>query len=124
VPIPFNITLLKFSNETVLFDAGTGGQFQPTAGAMIANMAAGIKPSQITKVIVSHFYPDHVFGLMSSPRHAQLDIDPDLAETTRADCSTVPCPKRRLLPATTSRSQPLVRSCGTTQVIPSRLPHN
>ena len=67
VPIPFNITLLKFGNETVLFDAGTGGQFQPTtAGAMIANMAAaGIQPAQITKVIVSHFHPDHVFGLMS-----------------------------------------------------------
>jgi glyoxylase-like metal-dependent hydrolase (beta-lactamase superfamily II) len=66
VPIPFNITLLKFGSETILFDAGTGGQFQPTAGAMIANMAAaGIQPGQITKVIVSHFHPDHVFGLMS-----------------------------------------------------------
>src|SRR6266436_7535464 len=66
VPIPFNITLLKFGNEMVLFDAGTGGQFQPTAGSMIANMAAaGIKPEQITRVIVSHFHPDHVFGLMS-----------------------------------------------------------
>ena len=66
VPIPFNVTLIKFGNETVLFDAGTGGQFQPTAGAMIANMAAaGIKPEQITRVIVSHFHPDHVFGLMN-----------------------------------------------------------
>jgi len=66
VPIPFNVTLVKLGNETVLFDAGTGGQFQPTAGAMIANMeAAGIKPEQITRVIVSHFQPDHVFGLMS-----------------------------------------------------------
>jgi glyoxylase-like metal-dependent hydrolase (beta-lactamase superfamily II) len=66
VPIPFNITLLEFGDDTVLFDAGTGGQFQPTAGAMIANMAAaGIKPAQITRVIVSHFHPDHVFGLMS-----------------------------------------------------------
>ncbi|SIO63013.1 Metallo-beta-lactamase superfamily protein [Bradyrhizobium erythrophlei] len=66
VPIPFNVTLLKFGNEMVFFDAGTGGQFQPTAGAMIANMAAaGIKPAQITRVIVSHFHPDHVFGLMS-----------------------------------------------------------
>jgi hypothetical protein len=65
VPIPFNITLIKFGNETVLFDAGTG-QFQPTAVAMIANMAAaGIKPAQITRVVVSHFHPDHVFGLMS-----------------------------------------------------------
>src|ERR1700733_7945008 len=50
LPIPFNITLLKFGNETILFDAGTGGQFQPTAGAMIANMAAaGIKPAQNTR---------------------------------------------------------------------------
>src|SRR5258705_12119620 len=66
MPIPFNITLLKFGNEKVLFDAGTGGQFQPTAGAMIANMAAtGIKPALITRVIVSHFHPDHVLGLMS-----------------------------------------------------------
>jgi glyoxylase-like metal-dependent hydrolase (beta-lactamase superfamily II) len=66
VPIPFNITLLEFGDDTVLFDAGTGGQFQPTAGAMIANMAAaGIKPAQITRVIASHFHPDHVFGLMS-----------------------------------------------------------
>src|SRR4030081_341351 len=52
VPIPFNITLLKFGNETVLFDAGTGGQFQPTAGAMIANMArARIKTEEITNAV-------------------------------------------------------------------------
>ena len=25
LPIPFNVTLVKFGNETVLFDAGTGG---------------------------------------------------------------------------------------------------
>src|SRR5260370_187409 len=32
---------------------------------MFANMAAaGIKPEQITRVIVSHFHPDHFFGLM------------------------------------------------------------
>src|ERR1700730_9758683 len=61
LPIPFNVTLVKFGNETVLFDAGTGGQFQPTAGAMIANMAAaGIKPAQITRGIVSHFHPDPI----------------------------------------------------------------
>jgi glyoxylase-like metal-dependent hydrolase (beta-lactamase superfamily II) len=81
VPIPFNITLLKFGNETVLFDAGTGGQFQPTAGAMIANMAAaGIKPAQITSVVVSHFHPDHVFGLMSKApdKHTGLSQRHDL----------------------------------------------
>jgi hypothetical protein len=29
LPIPFNVTLVKLGNETVLFDASTGGQFQP-----------------------------------------------------------------------------------------------
>lgn len=41
---------------------------------MIANVAAaGIQPAQITKVIVSHFHPDHVFGLMSKAPHTAID---------------------------------------------------
>jgi glyoxylase-like metal-dependent hydrolase (beta-lactamase superfamily II) len=69
--------------------AGTGGQFQPTAGAMIANMAAaGIKPAQITRVIVSHFHPDHVFGLMSKAPD-NTPVFPNAAIYILAvDCST------------------------------------
>jgi len=56
--------------------------------------------------------------------HGVIDADPVLAETTRADCSTVPCPTRRSLLATTSRFPQLARSCRTARVIPSYLPHN
>ena len=39
---------------------------------MITNVAAaGFQSAQITKVIVSHFHPDHVFGLMSKAPHTR-----------------------------------------------------
>src|SRR5262249_44916805 len=45
--------------------SGTGGQVQPTAGKFMANMkAAGIDPSKIDAILISHFHPDHIFGLM------------------------------------------------------------
>ena len=41
-------------------DAGTGGQVQPTAGKMLANMAAaGIDPKKIDTILISHCHPDH-----------------------------------------------------------------
>jgi glyoxylase-like metal-dependent hydrolase (beta-lactamase superfamily II) len=65
VSIPFTVTVVKNGGKTILCDSGTGGQVQPTAGKMIANMkAAGIDPSKIDTILVSHFHPDHIFGLM------------------------------------------------------------
>lgn len=58
-------TLLKAGDRTVLVDTGTGGQLAPTAGAMAENLAnAGIAPAGIDTVVISHFHPDHIFGLM------------------------------------------------------------
>jgi glyoxylase-like metal-dependent hydrolase (beta-lactamase superfamily II) len=49
----------------ILCDSGTGGQVQPTAGKMMAQMkAAGIDPGKIDTILISHFHPDHIFGLM------------------------------------------------------------
>src|SRR6266849_2482968 len=43
VSIPFTVIVVKTGGKTVLCDSGTGGQVQPTAGKMMANMtAAGI----------------------------------------------------------------------------------
>ena len=57
----------------VIFDSGTGGQLQPTVGLMAAkNMkAAGIDPAKIETIIVTHFHPDHIFGLMAKETNAQ-----------------------------------------------------
>jgi glyoxylase-like metal-dependent hydrolase (beta-lactamase superfamily II) len=65
VSIPFTVTVVKNGGKTVLCDAGTGGQVQPTAGKMMGNMkAAGIDAAAIDTILISHFHPDHIFGLM------------------------------------------------------------
>jgi glyoxylase-like metal-dependent hydrolase (beta-lactamase superfamily II) len=72
VSIPFTPLVVKTGRDLVLFDAGTGGQVQPTAGSLPASMKqAGIDPGAITKVMISHFHPDHIFGLMAKDTNAQ-----------------------------------------------------
>lgn len=73
VPIEFAYTVVKSGNETVLIDAGTGAQLAPTAGLGSKGMEnAGLKPADITKVLISHFHPDHIFGLMAKDTNAQV----------------------------------------------------
>ena len=65
VYIPFTVVVVRNGGKTVLCDSGTGGQVQPTAGKMMANMkAAGIDPATIDTILISHCHPDHIFGLM------------------------------------------------------------
>jgi len=65
VSIPFTVAVVRNGGKTVLCDSGTGGQVQPTAGKMMANMrAAGIDPATIDTILISHCHPDHIFGLM------------------------------------------------------------
>jgi len=65
VSIPFIVVVVRNGGKTILCDSGTGGQVQPTAGKMMANMkAAGIDPAAIDTILISHCHPDHIFGLM------------------------------------------------------------
>jgi glyoxylase-like metal-dependent hydrolase (beta-lactamase superfamily II) len=65
VSIPFTVAVVKNGGKMILCDSGTGGQVQPTAGKMMANMkTAGIDPARIDTILISHFHPDHIFGLM------------------------------------------------------------
>ena len=65
VSIPFTVIVVKNGGKTILCDSGTGGQVQPTAGKLLTNMkAAGIDPGKIDTILISHFHPDHIFGLM------------------------------------------------------------
>ncbi len=62
--IPYSVTMVQAGGQTILFDAGTGGQLAPTGGWAIANMrAAGVTPEQVTLVAHSHFHADHISGL-------------------------------------------------------------
>jgi glyoxylase-like metal-dependent hydrolase (beta-lactamase superfamily II) len=73
VPIPFTVTVLKTGDKYVMFDSGTGGQFQSTAGLLSQkNMsAAGIDGANIESIIVTHVHPDHIFGLMAKDTNAE-----------------------------------------------------
>lgn len=73
VPIPFTVTVVKSGGKTIMFDAGTGGQLAPTAGKLADGMkAAGIDAAKIDMVVVTHFHPDHIFGLMAKDTNAQI----------------------------------------------------
>src|SRR6266699_379239 len=73
VSIPFTVVVVKNGGKTVLCDSGTGGQVQPTAGTLAANMkAAGIDPAKIETILISHCHPDHIFGLMEKDTNKPL----------------------------------------------------
>jgi glyoxylase-like metal-dependent hydrolase (beta-lactamase superfamily II) len=73
VPITFTVTFLKTGGRTIMFDSGTGAQLAPTAGKLAGNMkAAGIDASAIDTVFVTHFHPDHIFGLMAKETNEQV----------------------------------------------------
>jgi len=60
-----NITLLRSADRLVLFDVGAGGNFQPSAGALPSALEdAGIDPTDITDVILTHAHPDHLWGML------------------------------------------------------------
>jgi glyoxylase-like metal-dependent hydrolase (beta-lactamase superfamily II) len=73
VPIPFTVTAVRFGGRTVMFDSSTGGQLAPTAGRMVAKnlAAAGIQTSEISTIVVTHFHPDHIWGLMAKDTNVQ-----------------------------------------------------
>ncbi|MBY8977205.1 MBL fold metallo-hydrolase [Rhodobacteraceae bacterium NNCM2] len=65
--IPFTVTLVNTGSELILFDTGNGGDTgrRPSAGNLLAGLdAAGYSPDQIDVVVMTHFHPDHIGGLM------------------------------------------------------------
>ncbi len=65
LPNPYTVTMLRTPRGVVAFDAGTGaGQLAPGTGLLPRSMeAAGIRPEEVTLVVVSHFHGDHITGL-------------------------------------------------------------
>ena len=58
-------TLLNTGSELVLFDTGNGAGRRPDAGHMRQRLAeAGVPPEAIDVVVITHFHPDHIGGLM------------------------------------------------------------
>ncbi len=78
VPIPITVFIIKLNGKLVLCDVGGGNQVQAfnpqsifVSGKMMANMkAAGIDPKAIESILISHFHPDHIFGLLEKNTNA------------------------------------------------------
>lgn len=91
-----NIPLIRSGDDLILIDLGGGGKFQPTEGRLASSLAAaGHDGEAITKVLLTHAHPDHVWGLLGpdgTPRFpnatyyvgaAEWDfwMDPDFASS-------------------------------------------
>ncbi len=60
-----NVTLLRDGARTVLFDAGSGSGFQPTAGELPAALEEiGVAPGDVSHVVFTHGHPDHLWGVL------------------------------------------------------------
>jgi glyoxylase-like metal-dependent hydrolase (beta-lactamase superfamily II) len=80
MPIPLTVIVLKTGDRTIMIDAGSGvGQWQANATHLPANMAAaGIDRHDIKTILVSHFHPDHVWGLMEKGSNAAVFPEAEL----------------------------------------------
>ena len=74
VSISGTVALVRNGGKTTMCDAGTGGQAAGwVGGKLTSNMkAAGIDPARIDTILISHFHPDHIFGLMEKDTNKQV----------------------------------------------------
>lgn len=64
---PLNVMVARSGDQTILIDAGLGGQFPgfPRAGQLPQRLKdAGIALESVTDVIITHMHMDHVGGLL------------------------------------------------------------
>ncbi len=63
--IMFTPVIVNTGSELVVFDSGNGAGRRPSAGQFNARLAdAGYTPEQVDVVVITHFHPDHIGGLM------------------------------------------------------------
>jgi glyoxylase-like metal-dependent hydrolase (beta-lactamase superfamily II) len=62
-----NAYLIQGEGRTILIDTGAGPNMGPTAGRMMPNLAAaGVLPSDVDTILLTHFHGDHSGGLVAA----------------------------------------------------------
>ena len=62
---PCTLTLWHDGPRKVLFDAGSGPAFMPSAGKLADALdAIGVSAEEITHVVFTHAHPDHLWGVL------------------------------------------------------------
>lgn len=60
-----NLALFQDGTNVVLFDAGSGPDFMPSAGRILDNLdETGLSVGDVTHVVFTHAHPDHIWGLI------------------------------------------------------------
>lgn len=75
---PLNVAVVRSGDKTVLIDSGLGLEFPgfPRAGQLAMRLeAAGIAPSSVTDVVLTHLHMDHVGGLLGEGLRDRLRPD-------------------------------------------------
>lgn len=75
---PLNVVVVRSGDRTILIDAGLGVEFPdfPRAGQTVHRLeAAGIDPSAVTDVVLTHLHMDHVGGLLTAGLKQRLRSD-------------------------------------------------
>jgi len=68
--VHINCYLVRGGGRMVLIDAGAGG-FKQWGGRLKTNLVlAGVQPSEIDAILLTHAHPDHVGGLMDASEEA------------------------------------------------------
>lgn len=69
--ISFAPVVINTGAELILFDTGNGASRRPDAGSLRMMLgSAGYTPEQIDVVVLTHFHPDHIGGLMEDGKPA------------------------------------------------------
>ena len=76
---PLNVVVVRSGGRTVLVDAGIGAfypDFPRPAGLLAMRLeAAGIDPTSVTDVVITHMHVDHVGGLLADGLRGRLRPD-------------------------------------------------
>ena len=63
--------LINTGNELILVDAGAAACFGPTLGGITNSLqAAGYKPEQVSKILLTHLHADHACGITANGKMA------------------------------------------------------
>ncbi len=67
----FNVFLIQLGSHTILVDTGAGVTMGATAGKLGQALAnAGVRPADITDIVLTHVHPDHTGGLVVAGKRA------------------------------------------------------